>query len=338
MKKTQLAIIIIIIAAVAIAGAFIYQKSVGVKPQSTNISELPSQIDEKKLESVFEDEGVGRWGFAATPGAICFATSDMTIKRFELGSGEKETVINPEQKFDAVKLVTAGQSCLVEFFGAEKNVLYLVDTGGKANKINYDAVGPVEAKYKYYVVRTPEENVILSELGEVVQKVADKEGEIFALAPISNENYFAVFNYDSEAKLGSLGLLETGAPLFEIDVENIYSLYANPGAAFYGYQEGTGLFANLVSRKGKLLKKLVNPDPGSVFATKDGFYFVTKPGGTEDLSNNGNGIGYISNSGQVNNIISSTAETEKQYSFGSVQKVGDILYASEGNAIYKVSI
>jgi len=339
MKKTWFTIIAIALVLLIVVGVVVYQRNkASQQEKAVSISELSSEADETKLEKILENDGIGKWGFAVSQDRVCYATEDMSIRRFILESKKDEKVFSPLLKFDAVKVAALGQNCLVEYFGRDKNLLYLIDSSGKADLLEYVPTAPIEVKLEYFVVPTAEEIVILDTQGSLVEKIANKEGNIFAIAPIAPQDYFAVFNYDEQMKVGNLGLIEGGKQKFTKDVQNAYSLFANSNAALYVYQDGISLGADLFSVQGKLLKKLVNPDPNSIFALPDGFYFVTKPGGAEDASNDGNGIGFVANSGDIKNIISSVTQTEKQYSFKSVQRIGNILYVSSGNTVYKISL
>jgi len=331
-------VIIIIILAVIYFTTTKKQQSQKSPYEPVAISNQTAVAEPNNLTKVLGDSGIEKWGFGATKDGICYLAEDFSLKFFTNTDQKTQTVFRPTDVIEAAKIVSTSETCIVEYFTPEKNLLYLYSPNQAIKTLDYVPTGSISSNQNLYVIMTATGQLILNSDGTTALTINDAEGNNMFVAPTSTQNYFLVGPYNGEDYSGKLRLVENNTVKFSQDIISAAGLAANSTAALSASQNENQIYGNLIDTSGQLKAKIVDIDPSTLTATNDGFYFLTHPGGIATERASQNGIGFISNTGEVKNVISSKDESVEQYNFSAISFVDNTLYASNGDLIYKIAI
>jgi hypothetical protein len=343
MQNKKFLILLSIIVLVLIAVYFLTNKpsATSLSPANSAPVEITNQspvVSQDKLHKVFSDSGIEKWGFAAINTGICYLGADFSMKFFESASGQTQTILKPNGTFNSAKVVSTSTSCLVEYFTSDKNLLYLYKPGSKPELLALSPTEPILSNLDLYVVATTESKTVLNSDGTTLFEMPDPDRTVFAISPITKDKYFIVDSYERENYVGKLRAVDNAKEKFSADISSALGLFANDKVALSLVQNGNEVDSSLISNTGKSLGSILNVDPNTVVATPTGFYFLTQPGGIVSDRATQNGIGFVSNSGEIRNIISSKDESTEQYNFSALSFVNGSLFASSDDLVYKIAI
>jgi hypothetical protein len=337
MKKITLILLLVILVAVA-AGAVLWNniRHKTAQNASVGIDQSLPQKTAADLENLFTDPAIAKYAFAVTNAGICFIKEDFSLNYYEFAAKKAAKISSAGSGYQSAQIESSGDACLAQYFAAQNKLQ--IFTNGKVTDLNVESTAPADQNLGFYSVYQEKSIIILEANGQQKAKIENNDQNIYKAVAVSSDKQVLISNYDWEAKAGKLAVRSGNSSTVIKSVENVYAVRANQSAIMVIYQDGSSFRGELVDYRGKVKATVRDIDPSSVDAQESGFYFATKPGDLDINSNFGGGLGFIANSGETKNILSSVEETEQQYSFANVQVVGEYLYASEGEKVVRIKI
>lgn len=314
------------------------QPATSVSPAPIAITDQSPTVSRGDLHEVLSDNGISQWGFAATGGGICYIGSDFSLKFYDTTQNQTRTILKPEGSFNSAKVVSTSTSCLVELFASSKNSLYFYQPGSDVTKLSQSPSEPISSNLDFYSVTTTDSKLTLNSDGTVALTLPDSGQTIFQVAPVTKSKYFIIDPYSQDQYTGKLRLVDSNTEKFSLDIASPLGLFANNDAVLAVVQDGNDVNANLILNSGATKTTVPELDPSSAQATSAGFYFLTQPGGVNADRAMLNGVGFISNTGEVKNLISSADDSQKQFNFSAVSVRDKTLYVSEANTVFSIKL
>ena len=329
--------LIAVLVAVIYIGLKIKNTSLSASPQNSttpiNVQSLKSALTRQDITKTLENSGIVKSGFGTNDGGICFLTIDFSVNFQRFSSNTVQILQKGSSIYTQGKILSGKNRCIVMLSGKDGIDTFSINPAGTITKVDVDASYFGQANEEYFIVPTEKAFALLDSNSNKVSDIWNKEKLVFTIAPISSQEYFAVTNYDSEQNFGKLIYRNVGKQdIFLADVEHILGIFSNQNSVLYIEQTGEKMQGWLLDKSGNTLAQIADIDPSNVIAYKTGFLFKTKPSGPGAEDNQGSTIGYVEKDGSVRAIIGS----EGGFDIDSITVLGDIVYASEGPAVWKV--
>ncbi len=336
--KKKLFIFVLIIVVIASVILLVYACSRPKEQAAPTASETSINLDYKRtnLEKVLDDPGIESWGFATKKNGICFAGNDFSLKFYSFQTKSSSTIMAGQTDADSIKITSTDESCLFQVMKARTNLLYIYTD--KLSTLDMETISPVKANLSFYTIESSDSTLILDSLGNKISVDETSLPLLFKIAPVSQNNSFAIANYDRELQSGSLFYKQSDGIKTLLEIFGAVDLVANHQTALLSHDTGETIDATLISDEGEEIAGINNIDPSFAKSTSDGYFYAIKPGGKDSETNEANSVFFISNSGQTSRYLSSTDQAANRFDINGLDYKNGSLYLQETDTIYQLKI
>lgn len=299
----------------------------GQKAETKFISGQEPLLKRSTLENVVSNKSIAKWGFGLAGNSLFYVDPYFSIIRRNLTSGQEQEVYKPVAKVGSVRIVSNGNSCIVQMLSNEQIQSFLL-TEDSIKQLPDTITGWATSGLVGHLVDEKDRTLALNDTGLI-----EKRFSRGFLVSRSNEMTCHTVDYDAEALSGKVEC-SSNAKTFSVPVNALDSINNNDQAVLITYSheaQGKGI---LYDKNGSELLRLAKIETSSALTTSEGFYVLSKPLNFESDGNEENGVAFISNSGEIKTIFDSDADGT--YAFDSIGLSGGYLFLREGPMVFKI--